>query len=204
VALGPGWLSSVRQDLSAPAAAGSTSGNGASGSSPTSLLRSAPGTMHYVRVEFDRQIEGNSQIQDMRFSDHVRCVYGPVRRWEDTVADGTQSGPRAAELACDVLRVAQLRRSGKTGLQMEASGNTVIKGALFDARAERLTYDQLKQLMVFQGDPRSGAVVRFARDPRSDPATFTAGRILFWPETMNIDVPEFRSLSSPLPDLRSP
>ena len=148
-----------------------------------------------MRVEFDHQIEGNAKIRDLKFTDRVRCVYGKVQRWDEVVEDGTRRGNDAAEMSCQTLRMATSRWNGQQALHFEALGNIYIQSEQFDAHAARLTYDQHKDLMVLHGDPRGGAMLRYAQQPGSDPVPLNADRIKFWPGKMDYEIEGFRSLN---------
>lgn len=198
-AAGPGWASTTRMAAAGPVtgAAGATPGP-ATGTTPAEAgaPTSAAALLHYLRVEFQRQIEGDLRQLDVRCDEHVVAIYGPVPRWDGAVplGDHRREGSRSIELRCNALRAAQVRHESRSGLLLEAAGNTHIQGELFDARAERLTYDQLRDLVVLEGDARSGAVLRHSLKRGTEPATWNTGRILFWPKSGNVEINEFRNL----------
>ena len=197
IAQGPGWLSTVRPQRTKK----KSEGGGASfPEPPTPGASSSPGTppavpkLSYVRVTFQDRIDGNLRQEDVRLKSNVHVVYGPVTRWEDTIpdADYRRAASRSIEVHCAELRAARLTRNGLSGLALNATGNTRILGHLFEATAERLSYDQLKDLVVLEGNPRSGVALRYAAKPGSEPITMNAERIRLWPTTMDIQTDGFR------------
>ena len=158
------------------------------------LLPSGDG-LHYVRVEFQLQIEGNAKLRDVKFSDRVRCVYAMVDRWDEVVDEATRRGNRGGELTCRTLRISEIRHDRAKGMHLTAEGNIYIQSQNFDAHAARLTYDQLRDLMVLHGDPRGGAALRYAPQPGLEPIPLNADQIKFWPQRMEAVIEGFRSLS---------
>ena len=152
------------------------------------------GELHYARIEFQDQLTGNAKLRDLRFSNRVRCVYGQVQSWDEVVTDGTSRGNRGAELGCQTLRLSEVRRGADRAMFLDASGNVLIQSQHFDARAAKLTFDQLKDLMVLDGDPRGGAELRYSPPGRANVVPMVAQRIKFWPKEMKVDVEGFNSI----------
>ena len=189
LALGPGWLSTVRSK---------------SKKAPAPTLERSVGAkqddeagLHHFRIEFEDDLKGNAKLRDLLFAERVRCVYGGVERFDEVVADGV-SQERGGELTCRTLRVAEAPRGDERGVLLDANGNIHIQSLKFDAQAARLTFDQLKDLMVLHGDPRGGARLRYSPTPGRAAIPMNAQRIKFWPKTMKVDVEGFNSLTAPL------
>jgi lipopolysaccharide export system protein LptA len=103
-----------------------------------------------IQVHFDNGFDGDYNERIARFIGRVRCVYGPVENWEDTVKLG-DPGPQGAELHCQQLTVADLSVIGRRGIELEAVGNTYIESPKYVARAHRLTFSQAKEVLVLEG-----------------------------------------------------
>jgi hypothetical protein len=103
-----------------------------------------------IQVHFDNGFDGDYNERIARFIGRVRCVYGPVENWEDTVKLG-DPGPQGAELHCEQLTVADLSVIGRRGIELEAVGNTYIESPKYVARAHRLTFSQAKEVLVLEG-----------------------------------------------------
>ena len=195
-AMGPGWLSSIRTKLKADDERQDRAG--AAAPRAAANLTAKPNTMHYMRIEFEDQLQGNAKLRDLVFSDRVRCVYGQVERWDEVVEDGTNRGGRGGELTCRTLRIAEVPRDRERAMVLDAQGNIYIKSQQFDAHAARLTYDQLRDLMVLHGDPRGGANLRYAAKAGGAAIPMNAQRIKFWPKTLRVEVEGFNSITAPL------
>lgn len=197
-AVGPGWLSSIRTKLKADKPASPD----AAGRRDDGLQGAGRSAMHYMRIEFEDELRGNAKLRDLIFSNRVRCVYGQVQRWDEVVEDGTNRGGRGGELTCRTLRVAEVPRDRERAMVLDAQGNIHIKSQQFDAHAARLTYDQLRDLMVLHGDPRGGAQLRYAAKAGGAAIPMNAQRIKFWPKTLRVEVEGFNSITAPLGDVR--
>jgi hypothetical protein len=176
VAAGPGWLRSVSLGSADPLSGTTLPGQSASLTSaaanqrPTEPHRrpvagsGAPAAdskgseLVYLRVDFQRAMQGNLDTRDVLFEGQVRCVRGPVASWDDAIhVEGLAKFP-ADTFALDsaTLRVARPQAQGSKWDEMEAEGNVEIEGGLgengiFIARGARLTYDERKDLLILDG-----------------------------------------------------
>jgi hypothetical protein len=121
----------------------------------------------------------------MTFYGHVRSTYGEVQDWHDELSpdDLELLGQRGATLSCRELTVAEGAKNaeGKSQVELIAGGNVRVEGTKFTALANRMTYDQHKDLLVLEGDGRAPAELYHrtqigARDKRTLASKIWYGR----------------------------
>ena len=209
---GPGDVISVR--LSPPGGEGiGLLGLGTPGAAPRAnpaassnadSSRRADGerSLHRVEVAFQQALTGNLHRRTLTFHEQVRTLYGPVTAWEAPLPDDPDAlGDDGASLRCDELTTVQVPAPGGRGtVELEASGNIVIHGSQYTARASRMTYTQAKELVVLEGNPRTEAQL-FLGD-QAQPTQ--AGRILYWPKTRQVQVNDLRSFQMQFPTPPTP
>ncbi|HND52105.1 MAG TPA: hypothetical protein PLV92_06905, partial [Pirellulaceae bacterium] len=156
---GPGWVESVRLDQSP---AGSPLG----GRAPA-----GPGPhLAFLHIDFARGIQGHLPTNTIEALDDVRAVYGPVSAWDQTI-DSQQPdllGDSSIVLTCQRVAISQPPSAptvaGQPAIELEATGNALVEGRRFAARAARISFSQAKDLLIFAGDGRTDA--EFWKKPR--------------------------------------
>lgn len=121
-----------------------------------------PDQLGHLRVQFQRQVAGNLQTRRLSFDDRVQAIYGPVQNWDVELPDDPRALAQGqVSLRCDRLSVAQVLRRGQQqgSFEFESQGNTIVEGREFQARADRLTYDQAKDLIILRGGARDDAEI---------------------------------------------
>jgi len=180
---GPGWLTSVH--------------NG-SDLFKEGQFATTPKGMHYLRVDFERELVGDLNRRQVEFLGRVRSVYGPVASWDETIqATGTaRLGQRDVVINSERLAIADMgqHRDRFEAVELEATGNAFVRGQTFTATGQRVSYAKSKDQLVLEGDGRNDAVLRFQQTPGSEPGTLNAGKILFWPDSKHFELDRFRSL----------
>lgn len=194
---GPGWLSTVR--LGSSSAALSIGGLGGGAPRVPSAAPAGGPQFTYLFVEFQRQVVGNLFQRQVEFHRHVRTIYGPVNGWQETLSIDTppeQLGEQSVIMECQKLELRQMPGSfpDTTTMEMDATGDTVVEGRGFTARASRISYQDEKQLLVLEGDGRQDAeLVRQARvgGPQSN---LKARKIMYWKYDNRVEVDDARML----------
>jgi lipopolysaccharide export system protein LptA len=69
-----------------------------------------------------------------------------------------------------------------------AEGNTVVEGTTFTARANRITYEEAKDLLVLEGDGLSYAELFRQLQPGADRSQATARKIYYWRKSQQVKV----------------
>jgi hypothetical protein len=175
---------------------------------PTSSLQPPASSqrLHFLRVEFNRGIRGNLHQRELTFAGRVRTVYGPVDAWEQQLDPDQAAGLSAGAVAvrCDELTVSEdpahrrasapvPARAGSLGgigngkfgpIELLASGNVKIessddKNQSIKATAERVSYDELKDVFVLEGNGRTSATIIYASGPGGQPQQAEARKITF-------------------------
>ena len=180
---GPGMLTSVR--LGSPSAVGK---GPAKAVLPPPLQTPPAPRFSYIKVQFEGPISGNLQRNEVTFSEQVKSVYGPVLDWNQKLEgdDPDKLGPQGVLLNCDELTVRTtpgVAKPSSDAVELEASGNTLVEGADFTARAHRITYTKLKDLLVLEGDGQSDAELFHQSQPGGPQDTLPAHKIMYWPST---------------------
>jgi hypothetical protein len=138
---GPGWLSTVRYDDE----------------------QSAASRLVYLRVDFERALDGNAGLRKIDFSDRVLAVFGPVPSWSEELDPRSPEllGPRGAVIRCQQLSVADggANRRESHALELSALGNVEVEAEQYRAHGQRVSYDRNKESLVLEGDPRSQAEI---------------------------------------------
>jgi hypothetical protein len=180
-AAGPGWVSTVRRG----GAENPLEARGFGGvTRPAQSGANDQPQFSYLFVEFQLQIAGNLHQHTVEFQRQVRAVYGPVAGWDGTldVSRPESLGEQGVLLNCQRLALAELPGSAPntTTLEMEATGDTVVEGKGFTARAPRISYVDEKQLLVLEGDGRRDA--ELTRQTRiGGPQSKTAAKkFMYW------------------------
>ena len=186
---GPGWVTAIRRGAVNPLQITTA---GPSGTTPTAAPRN-PNELTYLNVVYQGAIEGNIPNREMTFLDQVVAVYGPVDSW-DAVLDPNHLeslGDRGMVLHCGQMTVAQMTAPGskQTVAEVVARDHALVENVKFTARGARISYTQLKGLLVFEGDGRSKAEM-WRQKYRSGPvSSFRAQKIEYWPadERLRVD-----------------
>ena len=154
--------------------------------------------LNYLEVRFQKNITGNVHHQSATFHQQVRATFGPVRSWEDKLnGDNPDAlGPQAAVLSCDEMTVVRMPQpgGGSPAVELLASGNTLVEGAAFTARANRMTYAQAKDQLILEGDGWTDAQLYYQSVPGGPTSHFPAQKILFYPSTRRVDAAGAKAL----------
>ena len=81
-------------------------------------------------------------------------------------------------------------------MELEASGNVVVEGRTFTARAPRMTYADAKQLLILAGNGRTDAELYHQKQVGAPFSEVSAGRILYWRATGQVHFDRARSLKA--------
>jgi len=202
---GPGRLTSTRLGQAGglamplgPPGAVSPAGAGGVTAQPVAATR-RPDEIQYLGVDFQRGLRGNINRRVMEFHQRVEAINGPVARWEETLDSHAASGlpAGAVSITSDVLTVGQsppLPGQQRSTLELAAGGNVLVEGETFTARSARLTWSEIKDLLVFEGDGRSDAQLFRQLKAGAQPDSMASERILYWRGLNRVDVEGVRYL----------
>lgn len=186
-ATGPGWISSVHMRQ--------TTGR----AEPGGILPPSSTGIEYMRVQFLREVTGKMQTGQIEFHERVRAVYGPVQTWEQTLDDSQPPGPgdQFVLLTSDRLSVADMseRPGNFKDVELQATGNALVRGGTFQASAERIAYVRSKDQVIAEGDGRNDAVLIYQPPQLSaKPGELKAGKIIYCPSTRQFKLNNFQRL----------
>ncbi len=142
-------------------------------------LHPTPKGLRCLQLHFQGSITGNVLQREMTFHDRVRMAYAPADSWNTTldIDDIESLGPERMLMSCERLTVAQMSDARDTWRELEAAENVVAEGqsdsGTYSAQAARATYDERKDLLVFEGDGRTPATLSLQQQiggPRSGTA----------------------------------
>jgi hypothetical protein len=200
---GPGWLTTIRRGSADPLQSGIGGPPGAA-SPPTPPAN--PNQLTYLNVTYQGSIEGNIHNREMNFQDHVVTVYGPVDSW-DAVLDPNHLeslGDRGMIMHCGQMTVAQMPGAGggPPSAEMVARDHALIENVKFTARAARVSYTQVKGLLVLEGDGRSKAEFWHQKYRSAQVSNITAQKIEYSPvdERLRVDGAEQLDFNEMPPD----
>jgi hypothetical protein len=69
----------------------------------------------------------------------------------------------------------------------------LVRAQTFNASGQRISYAKSKDQLVLEGDGRNYAVLSYQATPDATPAPLKARKILFWPETKQIEISDLHS-----------
>jgi lipopolysaccharide export system protein LptA len=206
---GPGWVNSVRR--------GGDALSTTSPQPPAASGNSSSKQLNYLHVDFQRAMVGNVNKREIQFLDQVKTVYGPVASWDDKLDASRRDGlgEDGVLMTCDKLTVLEMGTpvAGRRPFELEATGNTLVEGRTFTARAERISYAESKQLLVLEGNGRADAELWRQTRIGGPTSRAAARKILYWRTDNRIEVDDARFLDisnlgalkpSPLPPQTAP
>ncbi|HUG70674.1 MAG TPA: hypothetical protein VMM76_23195 [Pirellulaceae bacterium] len=180
---GPGWLTSVHQGQDI---------------FKEGQFATTPRGLHFLRVDFQQELVGSLTGRQMEFLGNVRTVYGPVAGWDQVidVTDPSRFGPRDVVVTSQRLAIIDMgqTRDRFDAVELEATGNALVRGQTFNASGQRISYVKAKDQLVLEGDGRNYAMLSYQRTPHATPAPLKARKILFWPETKQFEISDLHSI----------
>src|SRR5690606_21489383 len=191
---GPGWISTVRQG-SPQGLPGAGLGGAASGAQDA-----GKDALTYLRVTFEKGIDGNAELRELTFHDQIRGIYGPVVDWHGELPtdESYELRPQDVRLTCERLNLREIGTpiEGRRPIELECDGNVRVSGQTFEGWGSRLTYAAAKQMIVFEGAGQEDA--RLSRQEYiGGPSTnFAARKILYWHADGRVQVEDARFLQS--------
>jgi hypothetical protein len=121
---------------------------------------SKPSGWNYTKIEFFEGTTGNLKQRHNRFRAHVQVIHGPVER-PPHVVDADHIPKGGGGLRCRELVVTQVpATTGRPAyFTMEADGNAIVEGSGFHGRADKITYDESKDLYILRSLGREDATI---------------------------------------------
>ncbi|MGI8982430.1 MAG: hypothetical protein ACR2FY_24625 [Pirellulaceae bacterium] len=166
--------------------------------SETAPQKPTDGKLTYICVKFAGGINGKLDKNEMRFERQVDTTYGRVSDWKDRIlATKTEElGATGAHMTSDALTVTEMALSkAQKWVELEATGNVIVDGKSFTARAARIGYTSDKDQLVLEGDGRNDAEFWHQAAPGSQHSYTAAGKIRFQRKTNTLEVDDGKSLT---------
>ena len=166
---------------------------------PTAPKPSENPGVTFLGVDFQRGFIGNMNQRQMEFQQRVETIWGPVDTWDSSLDLHDPRGlpEKAIAVTSDTLGIGQAPSvPGAPGrsVELSAGGNVLVEGDSFTARSARLSFSEVKDLLVFEGDGRSDAQL-FRQDRVGGPtSSASAGKILYWRKYNRVEVKDARYL----------
>ncbi|MGE0605569.1 MAG: hypothetical protein AB7O62_00480 [Pirellulales bacterium] len=194
-AQGPGWITRVTRGPPASEATLPNLNAANAAKEPTAKDRDG---LNYMHVRFQKGMSGNIHRKQVRFDEQVKAIYGPVAAWNSVIdpdADGGL-GPESALLTCDRLEAMQMPGVGgsEPHMELDASENAFVEGQTYTARANRITYNQAKDLMVLEGAGRVAAELSQQQRVGGPVKNLAANKIKYWKSSNHVQVDDARFL----------
>jgi hypothetical protein len=195
---GGGWIRSVRSGGSSFLARSSRQSAQRARSDKRQPADKAP-QITFTRVVYQQGITGNIHQREIVFGDQVETIYGPVPSWDAELDNNRPEnlGERGVAITCDQLSLYEMGpwvTSRRRAVEMVAEGNAEVEGKTFNARADRLTYAEAKDLVVLEGDGRSNAELWRQTEIGGERSYAAARKILYWRGENRFEVDDARFL----------
>jgi len=164
---------------------------------PARGRKAAPGLL-YLKVKFDRQMQGNQYQQVMHFQNQVRAVYGPVPHWSAQLDPERPKllDERGFVLTCSRrLTVDQIDtgRQSSSSFELKADGNVFVESSAYSTRSSTLKYERSKDLLTLDGDGYSKAKLFRQPRPGAEYTVLESRNIWFRPSTNDAKLDGFNS-----------
>jgi hypothetical protein len=147
-------------------------------------LEATSSEWEYTKITFTGKAIGHIKKKETRLNDQVHVVYGPVDRLGDTI--DPENLPRdAGEVFCDVFHINQRVNKDKKEIELRASGNARMSGRThygrFFGRADTISYDDSKSLIILRSDGDRQATFWHQKKPGAKRSVANAQRMEFTP-----------------------
>ncbi len=160
--------------------------------------------IQYIHANFSERLVANAHQEQMLLVGNVRTLYGDVRHWEQQLDPESPQVPAdAIRITCDQLDVARWQPRGAEGptTELQALGNVRVVSQQFETTSQRLTYDELTDMLTIEGDERSAANLWQRKSPNSPANLLSAGKIRYrpsdeWTSIDDVKKATFRDLRS--------
>lgn len=194
-AAGPGWIKTHRLGGQMAFAAGPP---GAAAAPQANVA--AANELSFLRVDFQQSVVGNFRQKRLTFVNQVKCLYGPVRDWQQELDRGdiAKLGPKQVELSCDRLAILEMPGAvrGQKNIDLDAEGNMRVDGEQFVAQGHRLSYNTGKEMLTLEGSGQRDAELWRDRASGGPRAYVAARKINYWKETGRVRVDGARFLDA--------
>lgn len=152
----------------------------------------------FVQARFIGSIEGNYKLQFVQLKQHVRGVFGPVRRMgEKIVLDGLNVNElplNTGSMRCENLSFSQIESSDNQGppqFEMVAESNTDdghrgtrapchLESSEISGDADEIKYDSSKQQFILRADKGRQSTVSYRPNPGADAQTLTGEQFEYY------------------------
>ena len=138
-------------------------------------------TFVFIHATFIGQLEGNRNERFVQLQQHVRGVFGPVRRLGDRISiDGLsvdELPEKTGSLGCENLSISVIPGNdpGEDSFSMVAESNSSdtgkgtrtpcrLESQQFSGDADKITYDHSKQQFILRADEGRQATVTYRPD----------------------------------------
>ena len=141
--------------------------------------------LSFIQINFDGDMELNSEKKSLTVNRNVRTIYTPVGSWTQTVSPDAprRSAPAGSvNLTCQNLTLAQWTPRGaqKADSEMIATGNAHIFSPTFESTADRVSYKRSADTLIIEGTPRNEASLWFKQSANDkNPTQMTAEKITY-------------------------
>jgi len=144
--------------------------------------------LFHLEVHFQQKLQGNQLRRELSFFGNVRTLVGPVASWNDRLDPQRPGGlgPEGVEMTSQSLHVYEFEVPDQ-GPQVElvAQGNTQVMGEKFSAFADRVSYNQEKDLLILKGEGPGRYAKVYSRF-NGAPDEAQARELHIWPRSKRI------------------
>jgi hypothetical protein len=165
---GPGRLWSIRRE----------SGLGAPPTNSTTL----PQELTYLKVQFQRSMEGQWSEGEVQLFGPVSALYGKAADWQVTEQESRLRQP--LQITSDTMTINRWQANPRATpeLEWEADGRVHVLGQAFEGTAQRINFAQSQDLLTLRGDGRAPAKFWQTNGTTSERNHLSAQKIWYRPK----------------------
>ncbi len=161
-----------------------------------------PMALTFLRVNFDSGIEASEESAKLKIIGNVRAAFVPTNDWNLSLDPDQlfQVPMGGGKLVCEQVEIEkwQARSVSEPTIEFIATGNVHMWGDLFEATAERVSYNDTDDMLIVEGSPRSYAQLWHQKTPQSGRTNLVAGKIWYRPSDQQTRVERIKNASTTL------
>ncbi len=169
---GPGWVKTLRYS-----------------SSMKPTRDGAKNQLMHIEVNFSQSVKGNLEERDISFHGDVHTIAGPIENWQQRLNPHAPNGlgKDGVEISSKTLRGVEFQVGrDESYMEMIADGNVIVHNSQFSAFADRLSYNDSKDLLILKGIG-PGRLARIESVFQGVPNEAEGRELHVWPKRKHVD-----------------
>lgn len=174
--------------------------------SPSPDPGAATHPFQHTSVRFQGAMRADQTTKTIKFYDQVHILHSPVDRLDDAI-DESRPSPEAMVLDARDAAIVQVREfaDGRKFRDFQAAGDVKIHSRDYWGQGDGLSFDQEKNLIVFNGSPEQKAALYRQGAVGDRPEEYSARTIKYWRGLNRVVIDSAEGFQTILsPDSKSP